>query len=279
MKTNRILIYLSLIFIVGCGTQKKIRTTQKKTSAHQSNTLSKRQIEKKEEEKLEATSFVTVTFENVEEYISWFKNTAISNMMHYKIPASIILAQGILESGAGKGELCKKANNHFGIKCHVGWQGDMVFHDDDTAQECFRKYNHPAESYKDHSLFLTSRERYKKLFSLDPGDYKSWAQGLKDAGYATDPKYPAKLIHIIEKYKLSEIDMFVLGYDFNKKASLDGLSNTNITLSNNSQEHTIEKGDTLYSLSKKYKISVDDLKRLNKLKNETLSIGQILKIK
>ncbi|HBK83789.1 MAG TPA: hemagglutinin, partial [Flavobacterium sp.] len=191
----------------------------------------------------------------------------------------ITLAQGILESGAGKGELCKKANNHFGIKCHVGWQGDMVFHDDDSEQECFRKYNHPAESYKDHSLFLTSRERYKKLFSLDTGDYKSWAQGLKDAGYATDPKYPAKLIHIIEKFKLHEIDSFVLGYDYNSSANENKSFEAVTNGYDKSKQHSVIKGDTLYSLSKKYNISIADLKKINQLESEILSLGQILKIK
>jgi flagellum-specific peptidoglycan hydrolase FlgJ len=275
MKFKIALICFCTLFLVSCGSQRKVRTTSTKKPIKR--TVVNKKVSKDEEEKLEATSFVVVTFANVEEYISWFKNTAISNMINYKIPASITLAQGILESGAGKGELCKKANNHFGIKCHVGWQGESVHHDDDEAQECFRKYNHPAESYRDHSLFLTSRDRYKFLFSLTEGDYKAWAQGLKDAGYATDPKYPAKLIHIIEKYNLYRFDNEVLGISNNNVEVVKKETRTRVAVSGS--EHEVIKGDTLYSLSKKYSISVDDLKNKNNMSDNALSIGQILKIK
>ncbi|WP_339889539.1 glucosaminidase domain-containing protein [uncultured Flavobacterium sp.] len=273
MKFKIALIVICTLFLMSCGSHRKVRTTSSKKPAKKTNVATKSKINKNELEKLEATSFVVVTFENVEEYISWFKNTAISNMINYKIPASITLAQGILESGAGKGELCKKANNHFGIKCHVGWEGASVHHDDDEAQECFRKYNHPAESYRDHSLFLTSRDRYKSLFKLKGNDYKGWAQGLKDAGYATDPKYPAKLIAIIERYQLYRFDAETLGisnddvvYEAPKKA----ISNS---------EYEVIKGDTLYSISRKHNISVDDLKSKNNISDNAISIGQILKIK
>jgi flagellum-specific peptidoglycan hydrolase FlgJ len=275
MKFKIALICFCTLFLVSCGSQRKVRTTSTKKPIKR--TVVNKKVSKDEEEKLEATSFVVVTFANVEEYISWFKNTAISNMINYKIPASITLAQGILESGAGKGELCKKANNHFGIKCHVGWQGESVHHDDDEAQECFRKYNHPAESYRDHSLFLTSRDRYKFLFNLTEGDYKAWAQGLKDAGYATDPKYPAKLIHIIEKYNLYRFDNEVLGISNNNVEVVKKETPTRVAVSGS--EHEVIKGDTLYSLSKKYSISVDDLKNKNNMSDNALSIGQILKIK
>lgn len=271
MKFRFALIALCTLFLVSCGSQKKRITTKKPVK--KTTVAKKTKVIKNEEEKLEATSFVVVSFENVEEYISWFKNTAISNMINYKIPASITLAQGILESGAGKGELCKKANNHFGIKCHVGWEGPSVHHDDDAAQECFRKYNHPAESYRDHSLFLTTRSRYDFLFNLKENDYKAWAKGLKDAGYATDPKYPAKLISIIERYKL---------YNFDNEAL--GLSNGEVfyepvTKEISSSEYEVIKGDTLYSISRKYNISVEDLIRKNNISNNAISIGQILKIK
>lgn len=271
MKIKFILFFIFTIFLVSCGSQKKIRTT-KKTVSKQTKALNKTKIVKNEEEKLEATSFVVVTFESVTDYIATFENTAKSNMIQYGIPASIILAQGILESGAGKGELCKKANNHFGIKCHVGWEGDKVFHDDDASQECFRKYNHPAESYKDHSLFLTSRSRYSSLFELDKGDYEAWAKGLKAAGYATDPKYPSKLIYIIEKYNLHQFDNEVLGITTPNKRETNDTELSDLV-------HEVIKGDTLYSLSKKYNISLQELKSLNKLENNTLSIGQLLKIK
>ena len=115
-------------------------------------------------------------------------------MVDYGIPASITLAQGILESGSGKGELTRKSNNHFGIKCHRNWTGDRAYHDDDEKGECFRRYNHPMYSFNDHSQFLTGRKRYAFLFKLRKDDYKGWARGLRKAGYATDKKYPQKLI-------------------------------------------------------------------------------------
>ncbi len=272
MKFKIIIACICTLFLVSCGSQKARKTSSKKPTK-KTNVAAKKKLKKNEDEKLEATSFVVVTFENVEEYISWFKNTAVNNMIDYKIPASITLAQGILESGAGKGELCKKANNHFGIKCHVGWEGQSVYHDDDEDQECFRKYNHPAESYRDHSLFLTSRSRYNFLFDLTYNDYKSWAQGLKDAGYATDPNYPTKLISIIEKYKLYRYDNEALGLS-NEELVFE---TTNEEISHS--EYKVVKGDTLYSLSKKFNISVEELKKLNTISDNTLSIGQILKIK
>ena len=139
-------------------------------------------------------------------YINRFDDIAVSEMYRSGIPASITLAQGLLESGAGLSQLAVKSNNHFGIKCHNGWQGGRVYHDDDAKGECFRKYDDPEESYRDHSDFLRYRDRYKFLFEFEITDYKSWAHGLKKAGYATDPKYPSKLINLIETYKLYKYD-------------------------------------------------------------------------
>ena len=139
-------------------------------------------------------------------YIERYADLAIEEMYRSGIPASITLAQGLLESGYGLSELALKSNNHFGIKCHNTWQGDKVYHDDDAKGECFRKYDTPEESFRDHSDFLRYRDRYKFLFDLEITDYKSWANGLKKAGYATDPKYPAKLIKLIEDYSLYEYD-------------------------------------------------------------------------
>ena len=139
-------------------------------------------------------------------YIKKYAPAATKNMRFYKIPASITLAQGILESGYGQGTLAKKANNHFGIKCHKGWKGKSISHDDDAKGECFRSYKNPLRSYKDHSLFLVERDRYSSLFKLNRKDYKSWAIGLKDAGYATDPKYAEKLISLIQRFKLDKFD-------------------------------------------------------------------------
>ena len=140
-----------------------------------------------------------------EEYIAQWKNTAIEQMELHRIPASITLAQGLLESGNGNSTLARKSNNHFGIKCHSDWSGKRVYHDDDAKGECFRKYRDAADSYHDHSIFLKKR-RYEFLFDLRPTDYKGWARGLKKAGYATDPKYPSKLIDLIERYNLHEFD-------------------------------------------------------------------------
>ena len=141
-----------------------------------------------------------------EEYIEKYKDVAIKKMKEYHIPASITLAQGILESGSGNSRLARKANNHFGIKCHKDWHGKKFYMDDDEKHECFRKYKNPAESFRDHSRFLTQRGRYSFLFDYDIIDYKSWAYGLKKAGYATNPKYPKLLIGIIERYDLYQYD-------------------------------------------------------------------------
>lgn len=146
-----------------------------------------------------------------EAYIAKYKDVAIKKMKEYKIPASITLAQGILESGSGNSKLARKANNHFGIKCHNNWNGKKFFMDDDEKHECFRKYSKAADSYRDHSKFLTQRGRYSFLFEYDITDYKKWAYGLKKAGYATNPKYPKLLIRIIEKYDLSQYDKKALG--------------------------------------------------------------------
>lgn len=142
---------------------------------------------------------------STEEYIETYKDIAIQKMREYRIPASITLAQGILESGSGNSDLARRANNHFGIKCH-SWKGKKFYQDDDHKNECFRRYRSPEESFRDHSLFLTQRSRYASLFDLEITDYKAWAYGLKKAGYATNPKYPQLLIRIIEEYQLYAYD-------------------------------------------------------------------------
>ncbi len=146
-----------------------------------------------------------------EEYIQTYKDIAIREMKTHKIPASITLAQGILESGAGNSALAREAKNHFGIKCHKGWEGDTYYMDDDEKNECFRKYKNPEESFKDHSEFLCGRSRYAALFDLDITDYEGWAKGLKAAGYATNPKYAQLLIDRIKLYDLAQYDQIALG--------------------------------------------------------------------
>nr|WP_298924702.1 glucosaminidase domain-containing protein [uncultured Allomuricauda sp.] len=214
--------------------------------------------------------FVKFPVANTQEYIETFSEMAQYEMRAFGIPASITLAQGILESGSGKGELTKKTNNHFGIKCHTGWDGEFDFHDDDAKGECFRKYNHPMYSFRDHSIFLSSRSRYKFLFNYRRNDYKKWAYGLRQAGYATDRKYPQKLIALIERYNLDQYD---------EKVVRDGLETVRKPKQYEVFTHVVEKGETLYAISRKYTISVDELKQINNLNTNTLAIGQVLNIR
>ncbi|WP_425234508.1 glucosaminidase domain-containing protein [Ulvibacterium sp.] len=214
--------------------------------------------------------FVRFEISSISEYIETFSEIAQFEMKAYGIPASITLAQGLLESGFGRGELAKKTNNHFGIKCHTGWQGDYDFHDDDERGECFRKYNHPMYSYRDHSIFLANRSRYAFLFNLPPNDYKRWAKGLKQAGYATDKRYPQKLIQLIEQHRLHKYDRAVIRKGYDKKEVVE-VPQRNI--------YIVKKGDTLYSISRRYLVSVDELKRWNGIRGNTISIGQELAIK
>ncbi len=147
---------------------------------------------------------------SIEEYIDQFKEIAISEMKRTGVPASITLAQGILETENGNSELVKKSNNHFGIKCKNTWTGETVTHDDDATGECFRAYTNAAESYRDHSDFLKANKRYSALFNLDPADYAGWARGLKKAGYATNPRYPELLVKYIEEYSLQQYTLIAL---------------------------------------------------------------------
>jgi len=198
------------------------------------------------------------------EYIDKYKVAAMEEMRVFKIPASITLAQGILESSSGNSLLTKRSNNHFGIKCHKGWKGDKTYHDDDEKGECFRVYKDPKTSYRDHSLFLAGRQRYSKLFKFKKGDYVKWAKGLSAAGYATDRRYPAKLIALIEKYDLHKYDTKVLGKKFKKEKVKTNKS------------HLVIKGDTLYSISRRYGLTVEELKKINGLHSNEISIGQSL---
>ncbi len=196
-------------------------------------------------------------------YIDKYSEIAMNEMRKYKIPASITLSQGILESRSGQSELTRKSNNHFGIKCHKGWNGGRTYHDDDEKGECFRAYKHPEKSFKDHSLFLAERSRYQDLFKLKITDYKGWAKGLRKAGYATDKAYPQKLISIIETYQLYEYDDKVLGKRSKRKLKT-------------AESMLVVKGDTLYSISRKYGLTVNQLKSINGLDSNEISIGQKL---
>ena len=250
-------------------------TTAKKPVVTTSSTKSESTESKQKtdsEVTLVATSNIKTYAEEIQIYVDNFKEIAQNNMRAHGIPASITLAQGILESGAGKGKLALSANNHFGIKCHKEWSGESVKHDDDSEQECFRKYEHPSESYRDHSLFLTTRTRYSNLFKLDKGDYEAWAKGLKAAGYATDIKYPEKLIGLIERFELYKYDNEVLSRDFKPVKK-------EVIVAQGGDYYTIQQGDTLYSLSKRFNLTVDDLKKLNNMSDNAIAIGQQIKIK
>ncbi len=212
---------------------------------------------------------------NTLNYIRKWAPLAVREMHTYKIPASITLAQGILESGSGKSQLAAKSKNHFGIKCHTGWKGGRVYHDDDARGECFRKYQFVESSYEDHSKFLTQRRRYAFLFSYGSKNYKKWAKGLKKAGYATDPKYPRKLISLIENYELYKFD------DVRKKdlKYVDAKPKKQKPKKvKASRRYTVKRGDTLYSISRRFGMTVNDLKQINGLRSNTISIGQELKI-
>ena len=167
------------------------------------------------------------------DYIEKYKDVAMREMQEHKIPASITLAQGLLESGNGNSELAKKSNNHFGIKCHKDWTGKRTYHDDDEKGECFRVYESPEDSYRDHSVFLKKGQRYAFLFDLEITDYKGWAKGLKKAGYATLPVYANVLIKLIEDYNLTQYDQIVVKVKFkykkdNGKKSKDKSQNANV---------------------------------------------------
>ncbi len=225
-----------------------------------------------------------------EAYILTYKNIAIKQMNSYAIPASIILAQGSLESGNGMSTLAKKANNHFGIKCH-DWKGATIYHDDDKKNECFRKYNSPEESYNDHSEFIRYRERYSALFNLDIKDYKGWAHGLKAAGYATNPNYAQLLINIIEKYSLfiydnpshelppSPIEIKAISELIPEKtSSLYTVSLSRTLFSKNGIACIIaNKDDSYFSIAKEFNLFTKELLRFNDLsKNTTLEEGTVV---
>lgn len=268
--TSIFIVLFSMFLISSCGSKKRVakKIPQKreiiKPPAKETPVVDK-------EDKLPPTEVVTPAAnasyaEVVSIYINNYKHIVQEEMLLYGIPASIKMAQGILESGAGRGDLTLRSNNHFGIKCHTGWTGESVRHDDDALQECFRKYNDPKYSFRDHSLFLTSRSRYSDLFKLKKDDYKAWAKGLRKAGYATDPKYPDKLISIIERYELYKLDAEVLGSEVNIASPDDSKVNT----------YTVRAGDTLYSIGRRFNIPVDTLKKYNGLSSNDISVGQKL---
>ena len=283
-------LLLLVLFFVSCNTNKSVIQTTKKDSKSNSSVVNGKRkpaingsVENKSKAKpdqnyspntqiLEATSRVKVTNDMILDYIETYKDVAQSNMKKYGIPASIILGQAILESGAGTAPLSEQANNHFGIKCHKDWLGESIKYDDDSIAECFRKYYNASDSFRDHALFLTKGSRYSFLFKLNKTDYKAWAKGLKAAGYATDVQYPTKLIGIIERFQLYQYD----GVEIDKTVVAEKKRD------NTTQEgelYVVAKGDTLYSISKKYNIPVEELKKQNNIFDNAISIGQSIIIK
>lgn len=246
---------------------------EKKNEVAKQTTLKPITQPKLQNETLIATSTVSVSKNTVEDYIHLYAPLAMESMKVYGIPASIKLAQGILESGSGNGTLCRTANNHFGIKCKEEWLGESVSHTDDAPNECFRKYNTALESYNDHSEFLANRVYYKNLFTLDKSDYKAWAHGLKKAGYATDPRYPQKLISIIEKYNLHEFDKQILNSGYIAQINT---KKEDITKNTSLQSYKVQQGDTLFAISQKFNCTVERIKELNNLSNNNISVGQEL---
>jgi len=292
----RLLLPILLLFFTACSSRKYSRNN--------------RQIEKQAKKaNPDALSYTTLS------YIDAFKGVAVEEMNTYGIPASITLAQGILESGSGNGSLAKYANNHFGIKVTSEWKGKGYYKDDDKKNDCFRVYKDARQSYKDHSEFL-KRKRYSALFQLDKNDYKNWAYGLKQAGYATNPKYPDLLINLIEKYQLHQYDqsesekqkiiredrVFTeinanIPVEQKKFAPVaappskqvittpDSTADTPqvnapvyTSSSNTSKYYTVKQGDTLYNISKRYNLTVEELRAINNLLDSGIKIGQQLQI-
>ena len=220
------------------------------------------------------------------EYVEKWRTTAVQQMIQFKIPASITLAQAILESGSGNSELAKKGNNHFGIKCH-DWTGATMFLDDDQKGECFRVYSSADESYVDHSEFLVNKKRYQNLFNLEMTDYEGWAKGLKEAGYATNPKYAQLLIDLIKDLKLDELDK--LGIQNNLATpAISSTQNSTVKQQqrqvwnhDNKVKYIVAKqGDTYYRISKEFGVALWQLYKYNDFgpKKDVLEEGDIVYI-
>lgn len=274
------LVFCALFLLSSCSSKKKVVSG---STYHQNN--------KKIEDEVNKSSKGNFPSYTVQTYIDRFKEISVSEMKKYGIPASITLAQGILESGSGNSDLAKYANNHFGIKCTSDWKGKGYYKDDDAKDDCFRVYSNPNESYRDHSEFL-KRKRYAFLFELDQDDYKGWARGLKQAGYATNPKYPDLLISLIERYQLYQYDKKegkvekikredrVLA-DINKNIPKEEIKDREVAapIAIEGDYYIVVKGDTPYALSKRFGISVDELLELNNVTDGNIKIGQRLLIK
>ena len=275
MLNNKSIIFLLSLVFLSCGSN-KLSYQKKKV----------RNIENKSSKSIERFFKSMSSKERTHWYVNTYRKIAINEMRKYSIPASITMAQGILESNSGMGSLAMKSNNHFGIKCQKSWRGKKVYHDDDKKGECFRKYKNPEKSYRDHSLFLVNRDRYEDLFKIKGGNYVKWAIGLKSAGYATDPSYAQKLISLIDRYELWKLDGLKKPIKSKKELKQKNVKSVeakslpkNKDKISNIKQYVVKKGDTLFSISKKYNVSLSELKKINKIQSNEISVGQILKIK
>ena len=270
-----IYLFLGIIFFSSCSARKMgISSWQ----ARQNN----RNIQREHSASIAAHVQMTSL-----QYIDRFKAIAVEEMNSSGIPASITLAQGLFESGSGNGELARVANNHFGIKCTSDWKGKSYFKDDDNVNDCFRVYDNPEDSFRDHTAFL-KRKNYTKLFELDKNDYQGWAYGLKKAGYATNPNYPSLLINIIQKYNLDQYDSPEGQVSKEKRVDrvITQIDKKEIKIEKDSLNqatsadklYTVKQGDTLYNISKRFGLTVDDLKALNNIADSNIKIGQKLVI-
>ncbi|ASU32480.1 glucosaminidase domain-containing protein [Mucilaginibacter xinganensis] len=264
-------LFISVLFVTSCSARK--------------GSVSDRVARKNNKSVQKSNSNYTADYTPLTslQYIEKYKAIAIKEMNLYGIPASITLAQGLFESGSGNGTLARVANNHFGIKTNPSWQGKVYYKDDDNANDAFRVYDNPEDSFRDHSVFL-QKKNYTHLFELDKNDYRGWAYGLKKAGYATNPKYPQLLIGIIEKYNLNQYDapegteiakikrvdrVFTQIDKKEDKAVKDSLQSIPAN-----KTYTIKQGDTLYNISKRFGIAVDSLKAMNNMSDSSIRIGQ-----
>lgn len=205
-------------------------------------------------------------------YIKRYAGLAVHEMKTHRVPASITLAQGLLETGNGTSVLAKEHNNHFGIKCHSSWEGERTYHDDDAAGECFRVYDDPSESFRDHSLFLKNNRRYAELFDYDITDYQAWSRGLKAKGYATSKTYADRLIALIQKHNLTKYDM--QGVDSSFVPKIKGIGKVKLH-PNRILYITAVAGQSLAQLAKKTKVSVSNLVQYNELNySSVLEEGQ-----
>jgi len=275
-KIKLISIGLSIsILFSSCGAKKKVKSPNTSRRTHKTEKNSETQKRSTKTKKVSKNTTFKARVSTLE-YIEEYAHIATKQMKVHNIPASITLAQGILESNSGNSGLTKNSNNHFGIKCHKNWKGLRTYYDDDAKGECFRVYKDPANSFQDHALFLTQRSRYEGLFKLGISDYKAWAEGLSKAGYATDKKYPQKLIRIIENYELYKYDELVLGKEIQP---IETVSDVSGKIVQESSYYIVKKGDGLYGIARKFGLKVTTLKKFNDLKSNSIFPGQKLYLK